>query len=69
MYRSMTMPLADGAEQAVQLQDEITTLEIRLEDMGMDGDCAYERAMSRLYADMVEERKLRLAAMGQAQEP
>jgi hypothetical protein len=31
--------------------------------MGMDGDCAYERAMSRLYTTMVEDRKRQLAAL------
>jgi len=63
MYHTTGMPLAVGDDQALQLQDEIATLESRLEDMGMDGDCAYERAMSRLYADMVEDRKRRLATL------
>ena len=61
MYSATGMPLAVGDDQTLQLLEEIATLESRLEDMGLDGDCAYERAMSRLYADMVEERKRRLA--------
>jgi hypothetical protein len=61
------MTPAVGDEQALQLQDEIATLESRLEDMGIDGDCAYERAMSRLYTDMVEDRKRRLAALRKPQ--
>lgn len=62
MYHTTGM-LAVGDDQALQLQDEIAALEARLTDMGMDGDCAYERAMSRLYTDMVADRKRRLAAL------
>lgn len=61
------MPPAVGDEQALQLQDEIATLESRLNEMGIDGDCAYERAMSRLYTGMVEDRKRRLASLRNAQ--
>lgn len=63
MYQTTGMPLAVGDEQVPQLLDEIAALESRLEDMGMDGDCAYERAMSRLYTGMVEDRKRLLAAL------
>ncbi len=63
MYRGET-PLASAEDaQALRLQDEITALETRLRDMGEDGDCAYERAISRLYTDMVAERKRDLAAL------
>jgi hypothetical protein len=61
------MPPVVGDEQALQLQDEIAALEGRLKEMGIDGDCAYERAMSRLYTDMVEDRKRRLASLRNAQ--
>jgi len=67
MYHTTGMPPAVGDEQALQLQDEIATLESRLEAMGIDGDCAYERAMSRLYTDMVEDRKRCLAALRKPQ--
>lgn len=67
MYHTIGMPLGVGDDQALQLQDEIATLESRLADMGMDGDCAYERAMSRLYTDLVEDRKRRLAALRKLQ--
>jgi len=63
MDQATGMPLAVGDDQAVQLRDEIATLEYRLAEMGVDGDCAYERAMSRLYTGMVEDRKRRLTAL------
>lgn len=53
---------AIGAQLA-QLQEEITILERRLEDMGMDGDCAYERAMSKVYTNLVAARKKQLNAL------
>jgi hypothetical protein len=52
-----------GEDRASQLAEEITRLEQRLQLMGMDGDCAYERAISRLYQSMVEERRQELAAL------
>jgi len=67
MYHCTGMPPVVGDEQALQLQDEIAALEGRLKEMGIDGDCAYERAMSRLYTDMVEDRKRRLASLRNAQ--
>ncbi len=63
MYRGQTRLASADDIQALRLQDEITALETRLQDMGEDGDCAYERAMSRLYTDMVAERKRDLAAL------
>ncbi|WP_455233981.1 hypothetical protein [Thiogranum longum] len=43
------------------LLEEIAVLEQRLRVMGVDGDCAYERAISKLYTRMVEERRQQLA--------
>jgi hypothetical protein len=63
MYHFTGLEPAVGEEQTLQLMEEIAALESRLEDMGMDGDCAYERAISRVYTDMVAERKRRLAAL------
>ena len=31
-------------------------LERRLDSMGMDGDCAHESAISKIYLDMVEQK-------------
>ena len=56
-------PLSAGRERAMQLLEEISRLEQRLESMGMDGDCAYERAISTLYRSMVEERRQQLASL------
>jgi hypothetical protein len=63
MCHSTGLEPAVGEDQTLQLLEEIATLENRLEDMGVDGDCAYERAMSRLYTDMVQDRKRQLAAV------
>ena len=52
-----------GEEQVLRIREEIAVLEDRLDDMGGDGDCAYERAMSCLYAEMLKERKRQLAAL------
>ena len=49
--------------QQLWLQEEIAVLERRLDDMGMDGDCAYERAISKLYINLVASRKQQLAAL------
>jgi len=63
MYHATAVRSQAGEDWQQQLLEEIATLECRLEDMGMDGDCAYERAMSRLYTTMVEDRKRQLAAL------
>jgi hypothetical protein len=49
--------------QLVWLQEEIAVLERRLDAMGLDGDCAYERAISKVYIDLVADRKQQLAAL------
>jgi len=54
-----------GHERLQQLKDEITVLQSRLDDMGLDGDCAYERAISRLYTSLVADRKKQLAMLQQ----
>ena len=46
-----------------ELLDEIATLRRRLELMGMDGDCAYEHAISKLYRYMIREREKQIAAL------
>ena len=61
MYATLESQQRAGNDRAMELLEEIATLESRLHEMGMDGDCAYERAMSKLYLSMVEERKQQLA--------
>ncbi len=47
----------------VSLQEEIAILERRLDDMGMDGDCAYERAISKVYINLLAHRKQQVAEL------
>lgn len=52
--------LPDSAD---ALQAQIEALEARLISMGLDGDCAYERAMSKVYDGLLRDRRRRLQAM------
>jgi len=63
MYTTLGAQLRSGKDRALALLEEIALLENRLHMMGMDGDCAYERAISKLYLGMVEERKQQLVAL------
>ena len=63
MLKSNTIHRGSVSAQLAQLQEEISTLERRLDVMGMDGDCAYERAMSKVYTSLVAQRKAELAAL------
>jgi hypothetical protein len=44
-----------------RLNDEIRYLRSRLDQIGYDGDSAYERALQRVYEVEIESRLLRLA--------
>jgi len=46
-----------------QLLDEITWFEARLEAIGGNGDCAYEKALARSYEQAVTSHRQRLAAL------
>ncbi|WJW75017.1 hypothetical protein QVG61_10985 [Thiohalobacter sp. IOR34] len=48
---------------AKHLREEIALLEARLSTLGLDGDCAYERALSGAYSRLLEERRSQLAAL------
>lgn len=63
MYSSANRLDEAGREQALNLEVEIAALEERLEEMGIDGDCAYERAMSKVYQGMLEQYRQQLAAL------
>lgn len=52
-----------SAASVQSLMEEIRRLERRLCSMGVDGDCAYERAIGRLYLVLVDKRKEQLAAV------
>jgi hypothetical protein len=43
-----------------RLKDEIETLERRLNQIGPDGDCGYEKAMIRFFRDQIDRRRRRL---------
>ena len=60
MYSTSTLEIVTANPDPARLREEIETLEQRLHIMGEDGDCAYERAMSKLYRGMVEARKQQL---------
>lgn len=46
-----------------ELQQEIRMLEKRLRTMGLDGDCAYERALSQVYDALLLQKRQQLEAM------
>lgn len=46
-----------------ELQQEIRMLESRLRIMGLDGDCAYERALSQVYDALLMQKRQQLEAM------
>ena len=60
---STTFGFGAGLDTRDALAEEIAALEKRLQKLGFDGDCAYERAISQLYQSLVEDRKNRLAAL------
>ena len=49
--------------QASDLAEEIKLLENRLHTMGLDGDCAYERALSKVYDSLLIQRRRQLATV------
>lgn len=67
--RKMTRE-AGTAQQSVQrIRTDIRYLEARLGEMGYEGDCAYERAMTRMYEKLVEERRASLNGLAEASAP
>ncbi len=61
-YISRGHPLADY--RAVDyLRQEIAFFETRLHEMGEQGDCAYEHALSRAYETLLYERRNQLAQL------
>lgn len=45
------------------LRQEIAYFERRLREMGDEGDCAYERALTRVYRLLLKERRDQLTAL------
>lgn len=49
-----------------RIEEEIHFMEARLEEMGFEGDCAYERAMSKFYQEKLAFRRAQIAGFGGA---
>ena len=49
-----------GAATKSRLEEEIAVLEKRLEQIGPDGDCAYEKAMIRFFQIQLDMRREQL---------
>ncbi len=45
------------------LNNEIELYQSRINGMGLDGDCAYERALIKVYNDLLVQRSSELKAM------
>jgi hypothetical protein len=52
--------------EVAQVEYEIGLLEVRLAQMALHDDCAYEKAMVRAYEGMLDERRRRLASLRQS---
>ena len=57
----MTSNQGKSRQSAQSIRTDINYFEARLGEMGYDGDCAYERAMAKLYEKLVAERRESLA--------
>lgn len=50
-------PRHRGAEHITRLREEIAYLEARLDEIGGNGDCAYEKSLARSYVVLLKERR------------
>lgn len=48
----------------VRIIEEIAYLEGRLEEIGLTGDCAYEKSLARTYDTLLKERRQQLTESG-----
>ncbi len=51
-------------EHQTRLLEEVAYLEMRLHDIGLTGDCAYEKSLARSYDALLRERRDKLADFG-----
>ena len=63
MYATSGSRISTAKNRELELLDEISILQRRLELMGMDGDCAYKRAISKLYRAMLKKREQQLTGL------
>ena len=54
--------LSDAKNQGKDLNDESLYLERRIQQMGFEGDCAYERAMYYFYLNRLNEIRTLIAS-------
>jgi hypothetical protein len=54
-----------GSSISERLRTDIVFLESRLQQMGGDGDCAYERALCQAYRQLLAERRQLLASVAE----
>ena len=52
-----------GIHSPERLKEEIRYMEARLDEIGFEGDCAYERAMSRFFTEQIASRRQQLAGL------
>lgn len=52
-----------------RLEEEIATLEKRLQQIGPDGDCGYEKALIRFFEQQLGERRAMLQGRGNVPMP
>ena len=60
---SISIPSLAPARRMEDLVSEIALLQSRIEGMGLDGDCAYERALLKVYRSLLEQRNQELRAL------
>jgi len=54
--------LSDAKNQGKDLNDESLYLERRIQQMGFEGDCAYERAMYKFYLNRLNEVRILISS-------
>ncbi len=47
-----------------RLQEEIVCIEARLDAIGHNGDCAYEKALARRYSELLRSHRQQLFRLG-----
>ncbi len=57
-----------GVAQPARLQEEIATLQQRLDQIGPEGDCGYEKAMIRFFQQQIAMRREVLLHTGPSQD-
>lgn len=63
MMKSTEAPQQARRHDEQSLREDIAYFEARLEEMGYNGDCAYERAIAKTFARLVEERRASLSQL------